>query len=119
LNKIILEKLAVFNPQLVMVFGSYAKKTQTPQSDLDIAFWSDKELSSYEIWLLAQQIAMELNIDIDLVNLKDANDVLKFQVATTGIILLNNNMDSFLDKCYTDYFQLNDDRKEILDYYGR
>ena len=114
---VIVKELLHLNPKLIIIFGSYAKGLQTNDSDLDIAFYSDKNIDNYNRWLLAQEIAIELNIDVDLVDLKNANDVLKFEIVSSGEVILNKNMDIFLDRSYTNYFQLNDDRREILEYY--
>ncbi|MEA3315371.1 MAG: nucleotidyltransferase domain-containing protein [Campylobacterota bacterium] len=114
-----IEKLSHLKPKLIIIFGSYAKNTYHSRSDIDIAFYSDIKIDNYQRWLLAQNIAMGLNIDVDLVDIQSANDVLKFEIASTGKVILNKNMDSFLDRCYTSYFVLNEDRKEILEYYDR
>ncbi|MEA3315793.1 MAG: nucleotidyltransferase domain-containing protein [Campylobacterota bacterium] len=115
----IIEKLSHLKPKLITIFGSYAKNSYHSRSDIDIAFYSEIKIDNYQRWLLAQNIAMGLNIDVDLVDIESANDVLKFEIASTGKVILNKNMDSFLDRCYTSYFVLNEDRKEILEYYDR
>ena len=106
-------------PKLIIIFGSYAKNTQHSRSDIDIAFYGEVKIDNYQRWLLAQEIAMGLDIDVDLIDLKSANDVLLFEIVSHGKVILNKNMDSFLDRCYTNYFVLNDDRREILKYYDR
>ncbi|KIM13249.1 MAG: hypothetical protein KU38_00900 [Sulfurovum sp. FS08-3] len=115
----IIEKLSHLKPKLIIIFGSYAKNSYHSRSDIDIAFYSEVKIDNYQRWLLAQDIAMGLNIDVDLVDMQSANDVLRFEIASTGKVILNKNMDSFLDRCYTSYFVLNEDRKEILEHYDR
>jgi predicted nucleotidyltransferase len=115
----IIEKLSHLKPKLIIIFGSYAKGTQQSKSDLDIAFFGDIKIDNYNLWLLAQTIAMELRIDIDLVDLSCVNDVLRFEIVSNGIIIFNDGMDIYLDRSYTNYFQLNDDRWEILASYDR
>ena len=119
MRDIILDKLQSINPKLVIIFGSFAKGTNNNDSDLDIAFYSDDNIDNYQRWSIAQDIAIALDIDVDLVDLKKANDVLKFEIISSGDIVFNKGMDSFLDRGFIDYFVLNDDRKEILEYYAR
>jgi predicted nucleotidyltransferase len=115
----IIKHLSMLQPKLIIIFGSYAKDRQHTKSDLDIAFLSDSTINSYKRWLLAQNIAIELDIDVDLVDLSCVNDVLRFEIVSNGIVILNDGMDNFLDRSYTNYFQLNDDRGEILANYDR
>jgi len=115
----IIEKLSHLNPKLIIVFGSYANNTYHSSSDIDIAFYSQMKIDNYQRWLLAEEIAIGMNKDVDLVDMQNANDVLKFEIVSTGKVILNHNMDSFLDRCYTNYFVLNEDRREILEHYGR
>ena len=119
MKSIILNKLQPFNPKLIIIFGSFAKGMNNSDSDLDIAFYSDENITNYQRWSIAQDIAIALDIDVDLVNLKKANDVLKFEIISSGDVILNKGMDSFLYRCFTNYFILNDDRKEILEHYAR
>ena len=110
----IIAHLKSLEPQLIIIFGSFADNSHNQHSDIDIAFYTKQTIDNYTRWLTAQNLARKLNIDVDLVDLKTANDVLKFQIASRGKIILNHKMDWFLDRCYTDYFTLNDDRQEIL-----
>jgi len=119
MRETILKHLLILNPKLVIIFGSYAKGVQNSDSDIDIAFFSEDKISNWQRWQVAQDIAIGLNIDVDLIDMNSANDVLKFEIVSHGEIILNKNMDHFLDKCYIDYMRLNDDRGEILKYYER
>jgi len=119
LRDIVLKQLSKLEPKLIILFGSYAKNNQNENSDLDLAFLSNKKITNWQRWELAQDLAKELNIDVDLVDLDLADDVLRMQIVSTGEILLNKNMDSFLDRCYFNYITLNEDRWEILESYGR
>jgi predicted nucleotidyltransferase len=118
-RELIIKKLSLLNPKLIIIFGSFAKGETTKDSDLDIAFYSQSEIDNYQRWLLAGDLAIEFNIDVDLIDLKKANDVLRFEIVSNGEVILNKNMDNFLDRSYVNYFVLNEDRKEILDYYDR
>ena len=77
------------NLKLLILFGSFAKKTQTNNSDLDLAFLSKDNITNIERWNISQSLASDLNIDVDLIDLQKASDVLKFQIVSTGEIIYN------------------------------
>jgi predicted nucleotidyltransferase len=115
----ILKTLLSLDATLIILFGSFAKGQQNSSSDLDIAFLSKQDISNVDRWQVAQELAIKLNIDVDLIDLSKANDVLRFEIVSTGDIILNDSKDEFLDRCYTNYLRLNDDREEVLKHYGR
>jgi uncharacterized protein len=51
------EKLA---QAFIWLFGSGAKGTLNPESDIDLAFFSDARLDSYQIFMIAQELAGKL-----------------------------------------------------------
>lgn len=76
------------SPFLIILFGSTAKGNIHKDSDIDIAFLSDdKELDKYEIFMIAQEIASELNRDVDLIDLNQASTVFQAQVVHTGKVI--------------------------------
>ncbi len=110
--------LSKLNPSYLIVFGSYAKNTMHQNSDLDIAFYNQETtFSPYEIFLIAQELADILKMDVDLVDLRSASTVFKVQIYTTGIvifakdeILLKNQQMTALSM----YAKLNEEREVIL-----
>ena len=59
------------NPAFIIVFGSYAKGTTHPNSDIDVAFFSeDAQFTSYDLFLMAQELADILKMEVDLVRFK-------------------------------------------------
>jgi uncharacterized protein len=106
------------NPSFIIVFGSYAKGFTHKDSDIDVAFYSqDSSLTTYEIFLLAQELADILKIDVDLVNLGTASTVFKAQIYTTGTVIYSKD-DSLLRNqqmtALSMYAKLNEERKNIL-----
>ena len=84
------------NPCFIIVFGSYAKGTANKNSDIDVAvFYEDTQITSYDLFIIAQELAELLNIEVDLVNLRTASTVFKAQVYTTGIVIYSKD-DTFL-----------------------
>jgi predicted nucleotidyltransferase len=112
----LIEKL---NPDLIYIFGSFAKGELRDDSDIDIAFLSSKEFDEYEIFLLGQKLADCLKREVDLIDLKKASTVFKAQIIDGKLIYANTlkqKMD-FQLKVMQEYTQLNQDRREVLKNY--
>ena len=82
--------------ELGYIYGSVAKNNATKASDLDIAFLAHPSISSVERFNLAQNIAIALDTDVDLVDLAEAGDVLKKEVVTSGQLILGDQLASDL-----------------------
>ncbi|GGJ83074.1 hypothetical protein GCM10007063_01970 [Lentibacillus kapialis] len=107
------------DPVFLILFGSQAKGTQNDESDIDVAFYCrEKNLSSYETFMLAQELAAELDMDVDLVNIREASTVFQAQVFSSGRVLysqdeaLRANVQMTVMSMYS---RLNEERKIILD----
>jgi len=74
-------------PWLIILFSSLVKGNFRKDSDIDIAYLSDKEISNVERFWVSQEIADSLNRDIDLIDLKKASTVLKAQIVGTGEVI--------------------------------
>jgi uncharacterized protein len=83
-----------------------------------VAFYNqDSSLSTYEIFLLAQELADILKIDVDLVNLGTASTVFKAQIYTTGTVIYSKDDTLLRNQQMTAlsmYAKLNEERKNIL-----
>jgi predicted nucleotidyltransferase len=120
LNKTVLINLLKGNIsglKLVYLFGSYAAGTQDKQSDLDIAVLADATIDNVSRWELAQTLACELDIDVDLIDLRFASTVLSQQVIEQGIRLFGteDEDDKFAMKTMSMYQDLQIERAQILD----
>lgn len=107
------------NPSFIIAFGSYAKNAMHKESDIDVAFYSpNSPISTYELFLLAQELADNLKVEINLVNLGTASTVFKAQIYTTGTVIYSND-DSLLRKqqmiALSMYAKLNEERRDILE----
>ena len=105
-------------PSFIIVFGSYAKGLSRRNSDIDIAFYSeDTVLSSYDLFIIAQELAELLKIEVDLIDLRRASTVLKAQIFTNGKVIFADD-ELLLKKqqmtALRMYAELNEQRKEIL-----
>lgn len=80
--------LEKFSIKLFYVFGSFAKGTNTKNSDLDIAVLLEGDPDSFiKLELLNELIHLFKTDDIDLTILNNVDEVLKFQVIKYGKVL--------------------------------
>ncbi|KHF26794.1 Nucleotidyltransferase domain protein [Anoxybacillus sp. BCO1] len=89
MEQIIVEMLKdAVSPYVIYLFGSAATGHVRPDSDIDIAFLSDKRsLDHYERFMLAQQSAERLQRDVDLIDLKQASTVFQAQIVSSGKVI--------------------------------
>ncbi|MFC7371671.1 nucleotidyltransferase domain-containing protein [Fictibacillus iocasae] len=111
--------VAKLNPSFIIVFGSVINGTNRPDSDIDIAFYhKDKTMDSYEIFMLAQQLADILKKDVDLVDLRSASTVFQARIYSTGEVIycVDETLRMQLQMtAYSMYARLNEDRAIVLD----
>jgi len=113
-NKLI-DKASAF---IVILFGSAASGRMRNDSDIDIAFLSDGNLSEYEVFNIAQELSNELGRDVDLIDMSKASTVFKANILGTGKIIYSadeNKKHEFQIRTFKEYCMLNEERKEILD----
>lgn len=114
---------SVPNVIAIVLFGSYGNVYETEQSDLDLAILSQSKLDVVALWDLSQNIATELNKDVDLIDLRSASTVFRFQVLSTGKLIYCSNQREFAffeNTAYAMYLNFQETRKDILqDYKGR
>jgi predicted nucleotidyltransferase len=112
--RILSERLAVFT---IILFGSAAKEALRQDSDIDISFMNDFPSSTYDVFLVAQELADLLKREVDLVDFRQASTVLQAQIVANGIMLLD---DKQTDRQYAfmrslkSYALLNEERSQII-----
>jgi len=117
LNKTIEMLKEEFNPIVIYLFGSAAKDKLRDDSDIDIAFLSDKEEDSYEVFMKAQELAEIFNREVDLINLNTSSTVFKAQVIGTCKRLYCRDETKrmyFEMRAFKAYAMLNEEREVIL-----
>jgi len=117
-HKLIIEHLkALKGLKLVYLFGSRADASGSASSDWDIAILCDQTLDSKERWDLAQSLANELGVDVDLIDLLQASTVLQLEVVNKGMRLLGeqNVADIFETKVFSMYARLQESRSGIIE----
>lgn len=124
MQKDILKKAQEFiinkiNPSFIIVFGSFAQGTTHKESDLDIAFYKkEQNLSSYEVFMIAQELADLLKMEVDLVDLQHASTVFQAQIFSTGKVIFSKDETLRMTMEMTAlsmYAKLNEERKEIIE----
>lgn len=106
------------NPIVIYLFGSAARNELREESDVDIAYYGDASLTSYENFMLAQELSEILKKDVDLVDLKKSSAVFKAQVVGTGKKIFCSDEDKrmyFEMIAFKDYALLNEERKDIIE----
>lgn len=117
-NKIINKIVENINPSFIILYGSFAKGTARADSDLDLAYFSFEELSAYEHFALAGEIASFANHDVDIVNIKQIDTVFTMQIFAEGVpIYIQDENEFYLQRmrAYSMYATLNEQRAVLLD----
>lgn len=87
--------------QAAYLFGSFASGQQRPSSDVDIAILIPRKIPAYDLWNKAQELAILLNRDVDLVNLISANTVFQNEIIQHGkLIFVGDDVKRFNFECY-------------------
>ncbi len=99
-------------------FGSWGTPDMHPSSDLDLAFLTIKSLPPEQVWTLAQDLAMRVGCDVDLIDLRAQSTEMRMQVISTGERVWCGDFDTtemFEDFVYSDYVDFSERRRGILD----
>ncbi len=79
--------------RFAILFGSFAKKTNTQESDIDIAIQMDKPLNAEDKLFLLQTFAELTDRRLDLVDLKTIGEPLLSQIVQQGKMLTGTQND--------------------------
>ncbi|MGE0468057.1 MAG: putative Nucleotidyltransferase [Candidatus Nitrospira kreftii] len=106
-------------PNLIAIyrFGSAERGAVRPDSDIDLALFSREALPELRRFELAQDLAIQLHRDVDLVDLRSASTVMRMQIISTGTCLTSVDEQArreFEMYTYSDYARLNEERRDIL-----
>lgn len=73
---------------MAVLYGSFAKGLERPDSDVDIAVWKDKPLDLENLLDLANRIRQLVQREVDLVDLSKVHGALLSEILTGGTIIL-------------------------------
>ena len=102
----------------IYIFGSSITEYETKKSDIDIAIMCKSKIDKLELWEVTQKVAIALNRDIDLLDLKSASTVMQMQVVNNGLRIYTADemaSEKFEDFVFSSYVFLNEERKGILE----
>ena len=85
--------------KLAYIFGSQANRMAMPESDVDLAFLSRLPIPSIQRFDIAQELTERFNLNVDLVDLREAGALLKTEIIIKGHQLVGTKLDA-------DYFAL-------------
>lgn len=114
MNKMVQE----LNPAFILLFGSFAKGANDEKSDLDLAYFGDKSLSAYERFLLASELAIIAECEIDLIDMKQIDTVFMMQIFSEGIPVFIQDENEYVRqrmRAYSMYVTLNEQRAPIIE----
>lgn len=114
IRNVLIEKTAAF---IIILFGSAADERLRDDSDIDLAFLSEKSLDEYEVFIIAQELAAKIGRDVDLIDLRKASTVFKANILGTGKIIYSSDekrKHEFQIKTFKEYALLNEERNEVL-----
>lgn len=106
------------NPSFIILFGSFAKGITHEDSDVNLAYFSNKQLSSYERFILAGELALIAEREVDLVDIKEIDTVFTMQIFEQGIPIDIQNENEFTRqkiRAYSMYATLNEQRAPIIE----
>ena len=106
------------NPAFIILFGSFAKGTSRLDSDIDLAFFIKEQLSSYERFLLANELAVITGREVDLVDLKQIDTVFTMQIFSQGIPIYIQDENEFTRqkmRAYSMYATLSEQRAGVIE----
>lgn len=97
MNKEILNRIVEkYNIELLVYFGSYGTEFYNSESDIDIAFLSSDNLKGKDkLNLLEELIHYHKKSEIDLVDLRTADPILKYEIAINGRLLYEKEENLF------------------------
>lgn len=106
-----------FDPIIIYLFGSAARNELREDSDIDIAFLTEKEVDPYKCFIKAQDLADIFHRDVDLINLNMSSTVFKAQVVGKGknIYCSDDTKRMYFEmRALKEYALLNEEREVIL-----
>ena len=69
----------------VILFGSFAKGTYSPHSDIDLAVHSARQMDFPSLAGIQTDLALLCHREVDLTDLSNAEGVFLYQIMTTGV----------------------------------
>ena len=114
IKNILLNKLEV---EAIVLFGSYARNRERPDSDIDIAVKLKNETTKELLMGIQNDIEEIIDTDMHLINLDLIEDDFKYDILITGKELYVEDEIKFIEyklRVFSEYLELNEDRQIII-----
>lgn len=105
-------------PAFIILFGSFAQGIVHEESDIDLAYLSNKRLTPYERFMLVGELALIGEREIDLVDIMQIDTVLTMQIFSQGIPIYIHDENEFVRqrmRAYSMYVTLNGQRASVIE----
>lgn len=102
----------------IILFGSFAKGNIHDESDIDIAYFSNQKLSSYERFLLAGELAIVSGREVDLIDIKQIDTIFTMQIFSEGNVIFINNENIYTQqqmRAFNMYVELLEQRAPVIE----
>jgi predicted nucleotidyltransferase len=102
----------------IYLFGSSLTPDLKVPGDIDLAVLSLKLLPPWDRWKTAQDLAIRLKSDVDLIDLRRTSIVMQFQIIFSGQCLyekIPEDRERYEDVVFCSYIRLNEERSGILE----
>lgn len=116
----------------IYLYGSFASDHYDRDSDIDLAVLlpykkedeykctcvrkNQNKSNAVELWGIAQAIGFELKREVDLIDLRAASTVLRFQIIKNGILIYTHDehaTERFADLVFSMYIDFSEDRGDL------
>jgi len=74
IEKRIKSLLARYNAESALLFGSYARGDQTPDSDIDVVVFGGENFKKSNIFAFAEELREAFGIDADVFEISEVNE---------------------------------------------
>lgn len=102
----------------VYVFGSVARGEDRPDSDVDLAFLTPLVLDPLLVYDVASELSSRMGRDVDLVDLRSANAVMRAQVVGHGTRIHEQDPNAVLEfemYAFSDHARLQEERRPVVE----
>lgn len=103
--------------EAIVLFGSYARGTQSSESDIDIAVKFEKGIDKKQLYEISIKLEESLNKDIDLIDLDEIGDTFRYEILVNGKTLYckdNLKFELYKLDMYREFLELNESRQTII-----
>jgi len=113
--KKIIEEL---NPQLIYLFGSYAKNKENDESDIDVAVFCKEKIDPVKLFNLQLSLGQLVNRDVDLIDMADIDIPFKIEIISAHYPLFELSSElryEFEMNTISQYGRFNEEREIIFE----